>query len=373
MKWDAVVVGAGPAGATVAHELSKRGAKVLILEKKKLPRFKLCGGCLSARIANLLPEGWEKQVLNRIRGGILGWRGETFIERSADREVAYIVDRANFDRFLTEKALEEGAQLWEETEFMGFSEGKTLEIFTSRGNLKADFLIGADGFYTKVGRQLGYKKKIFFRSVELPAEGDIGDKVVIDIGLVSRGYAWVFPKGNLLNVGIASTGRENLGELIGGYIRNHSLVKPKVTGKPRGWMIPFCTKYEDLQLGRGRVLLVGDAANMVDPLLGEGIYYAVKGAKLLVKALERPADDFARVYRKLVVEDFYEELLFAGKIADLAYRFQRAAFLMGKEHVLKRFFHILSGGYSYKRAYITGLPEFLIELLRDLVTKTLKV
>ena len=373
MKWDAVVVGAGPAGATVAYELSRKGAKVLILERKRLPRFKLCGGCLSARIAPLLPEGWEVQILNRIRGGVLGWRGETFIEKSADRDVAFIVDRASFDLFLTEKALEEGAHLREETEFLGFSEGKDLEIFTSRETLRADFLIGADGFYTKVGRQLGYRKRVFFRSVELPAEGNIGDRVIIDIGLVGRGYAWIFPKGELLNVGVASAGRENLGELIGGYLRRHSFIKPKAVGKPRGWMIPFCTRYEDLQLVRGRILLVGDAANMVDPLLGEGIYYAVKGAKALAKALEGPADDFIRVYRKLVVEDFYEELLFAGRIADLAYKFQRAAFLMGKEHVLERFFRILSGGYSYKRAYITGLPEFLIELLRDLFTKTLRV
>jgi len=103
VRYDAVVVGAGPAGAMTAYHLSRGGLKVLLLEKKRLPRFKLCGGCLSARIDPYLPEGWKAKVLNTIRGGILGFRGKEFVSRSSEREVAYIVDRSDFDMFLSQR------------------------------------------------------------------------------------------------------------------------------------------------------------------------------------------------------------------------------------------------------------------------------
>ncbi len=184
MKFDAVVVGSGPAGAKTAEELARRGLKVLLLEKKKLPRFKLCGGCISKRTISLLPEGWESQVLNTIKGGILGFRGREFIEKTSHKEIAYIVDRSSFDFFLTMKAVEAGAVLWENTAFLGFEEDRYIRVKTSKGDVVTDFLVGADGFYTRVGKQLSYKKRKFFRSVEFWTDGHLEGKVVIDLGLV---------------------------------------------------------------------------------------------------------------------------------------------------------------------------------------------
>jgi flavin-dependent dehydrogenase len=78
MSFDAVVVGAGPGGAFSAYWLAKNGLKVLLLEKKRLPRFKLCGGCLSARVVSLLPEGWQGLSKGNNKGGNpwLPWRGK---------------------------------------------------------------------------------------------------------------------------------------------------------------------------------------------------------------------------------------------------------------------------------------------------------
>jgi len=73
LRYDAVVIGGGPAGASTAYHLSKKGLKVLLVEKERLPRFKLCAGCLSARTLRLLPEGYERLLINRVRAGRLGY------------------------------------------------------------------------------------------------------------------------------------------------------------------------------------------------------------------------------------------------------------------------------------------------------------
>ncbi len=360
MRYDAVVVGSGPAGATSARRLSEGGLKVLVLERKKLPRDKLCAGCLSARISDYLPKGWESEVLNRIRGGVLGFSGREFVEKEKGEGIAYIVDRRSFDNFLTSKSLESGAELWEECELEGFQrEGSGYRVQTSRGVVHADFVVGADGFHSKTAKRLGFKKKKFFRSVELVAEGNLVDRVVIDTGVVRRGYAWIFPKGDRVSVGVASTGDENLRKVLDGYMAEHGYLRVKPISPLKGWHIPFAERPEDLHLGRDRVLLVGDAANMVDPLLGEGIYYGVVGGHLLAESvLEVPSEALER-YKERVFSEILPELVYAGRIAKVGYRFQRIAFRMGRGVSLERFMELLKGNTSYKRLYLKGWLEFV--------------
>ncbi len=363
MRFDAIVVGGGPAGASFAREFSKLGGKVLIVEKEKLPRFKLCGGCLSARTSGLLPEGWEREVLNEIRGGVLGFRGMEFVQRTAQRAVAYIIDRASFDHFLIKSTLEEGAELWEGTQFLGFESEGSIRVKTDRGTVEADFLVGADGFYTRVGKQLGFKKRNFFRSVEFWTEGDLEDRVVIDVGVVSRGYAWIFPKGSTLSVGVVTAGGENLREVLEVYVKVHPYLKNREVKGVRGWMIPFSSSEGDLHLGAGRVLLVGDAANIVDPLLGEGIYYAILSGKLAATSVVEAPHDPVRLYGERVKGALLDELVYAGRIARLAYTFQRVAYRMGGGYSLERFFRLLCGDLGYKDLYKKGLGEFVKSLL----------
>ncbi len=363
VRYDAVVVGGGPAGASTARFLSRMGARVLIVEKRKLPRFKLCAGCLSARLTPLLPEGWESEVLNTIKGGFLGFRGERFHEKSHTEPVAYIIDRASFDHFLVKSATESGAELWEETEFLGFESGRTLRVRTNRGVVETDFLVGADGFYTRVGKELGYRKSKFFRSVEFWTEGDLQDRVVIDIGLVKRGYAWIFPNGDRVSVGLATTGRENTLSVLEEYVANHRLIRPVKVKGIKGWMIPFITSEREAQLGKGNVLLVGDAANLVDPLLGEGIYYGILGGKLLAEAIVESPTEALSAYRDKLRREVIPELVYAGKVATLAYRFQRAAFSMAGGFTMERFLELLRGGTDYRELYIKGMPDFIKSLL----------
>jgi flavin-dependent dehydrogenase len=152
-------------------------------------------------------------------------------------------------------------------------------------------------------------------------------------GLWKRGYAWVFPT----NVGIASTGKENLLELLRDYSTKLGL---KVEGKVYGWHIPYLENKKDFHAGRGRILLVGDASNSVDPLLGEGIYYALWGAKNAVRAIlncpNNPVEEYFRLSKPMI-----EELVYAGRIAKIAYRFQRFSYNWGKKGALKAYYRLL--------------------------------
>ncbi len=147
------------------------------------------------------------------------------------------------------------------------------------------------------------------------------------------------------------------------YCKQHRLLAGATLKGVRGWMIPFVTRREDLQAGRGKIPLVGDSANLVDPLLGEGIYYALLSGKLCAESLVEDTLDPVRAYKKKLEEFVIPELIYAGKIASLAYRFQRIAYRMGGGYSLDRFFELLEGKRSYRELYRRGLPEFVISLL----------
>ncbi|MDW8066481.1 MAG: geranylgeranyl reductase family protein [Aquificaceae bacterium] len=368
MNWDVVVIGAGPAGASTAYHLSKSGLRVLLVEKEKLPRFKLCAGCISARAKGLLPEGYERLILNIIRSGRLGFGGLEETKVDYLKDVAYIVDRRDFDKFLTEKSQEVGAQLLH-AELLGFEkEGSNYRVYTNKGSFKTEVLVGADGVHSRVASLLGYKKRNLFKSLEFFTDGALEEEVLIEIGLVRRGYLWVFPHGEGISVGIATTGKEEILSIL----KEYSYKKGIKYHHPKGWHIPFPEEDRDVHLGKERVLLVGDAASMTDPLLGEGIYYALWAGKLLSESLLMNPSKPLEAYRK-VLKPLIEELIYAGKIARLAYTFQKVAYKMGKEYVLQSFRSVLTGEKGYKELYWKGWISFLKNLTAEKLSSILRV
>ncbi len=346
MRYDVVVVGAGPAGSTCAYELSKKGLKVLLVEKKPLPRFKLCAGCLSRRTEYLLPFGWEKLILNTIYSGVLRYKDKSFSLES-EEPIAYIIDRGTFDQFLAHKAQEQGAHIIF-GEFSYFErEGSQYKVFIGNRTFTCDFIIGADGFHSKVAKLLGYRKEKFYRSVEFFSKMAWNSKEVeINIGLVKRGYLWRFPKGDSVSIGVATTYKEDMLDLIKRY--------GSVDSKIYGWHIPFAEKEGDLHLGKERVLLVGDAGNFVDPLLGEGIHYAILSAKRASESIAKNPSNPQVLYGSLT-KDLADEFKYASSIACIGYRFQNFAFLFGKLGGLELYYRLLKGDLNYRELYKRGL------------------
>lgn len=143
--FDAIVIGAGPGGATAAFELAKAGVKTLLIEKQKLPRHKTCGGGLTYKVAKALPFDLSPVVERTITSFVLTYKmGHPQVVHSPN-PLVYMVRRSEFDNLLTRKAVEAGTQLVDDTKVNNASVDDRCTVSTSRGTYTSDFLIGADG------------------------------------------------------------------------------------------------------------------------------------------------------------------------------------------------------------------------------------
>ncbi len=358
--YDLTVVGAGPAGSTVARLAAKKGFKVLIIDKSTFPRPKLCAGAVSLRGDKYLPPDWDNAVVATIYGGNLGWKGERYINARDSKPMVKIVDRKSFDLYLLLKAEDEGAVFQPREKLVSFSDkGDFVEIETTKGHYKTRFLVGADGALSSTLKGLGIKRKPT-PVLETFVETEAGDEVFIDIGLVKWGYGWIFPKGpSLVSVGIASLKKEKkpIRQILLEYIENHPKLRGKKIHPIKGWFIPISRG--KLDLGKGRVLLVGDASGATDAVLGEGIYYSVWQAHLLADCLEK--ENPLQCYKKAVVP-MEREFRYAYLTGWIAYNFQRFMFNNASPKDLITFFRFLRGELSYKDIFLYGVKRFMSAL-----------
>ncbi len=375
-RFDAIVVGGGPAGAGAAYELASAGAKVLILEKSKYPRPKLCAGCISKRSLVSFP---AFNIKNSIRGGILGYKGQEFVEKKTD-ECAVIVDREEFDYELILKAQEKEAMLVENMKVKHIELTPTIRrVVTENGVFEGDYIVGADGYNSVVRKSIACKSasRRFFISMEarIPKSAlkDFPeDEVLIDIGIVKKGYGWYFPQGEFITVGIASAEKEDILNIFKDYTKNHKKFPTDISKyQIKSWFIPFISKARDLRLGKDRVFLTGDAGSIVDPLLGEGIRYAYLSGSFAGRAIKLAKKDANTLYERFVQNAILQDLVYAGKIASIVYNIQHIAFKLSQDRALFMFFELLKGEKTYKDLYRWGwmelfknIPEVLKTLLK---------
>jgi geranylgeranyl reductase family protein len=278
-SYDAIVVGAGPSGSTAAYRLAAAGKDVLLLDRASFPRDKPCGGGVTERAARLLPFSIEP-VVEDVATKVdlrLGY-GRT-VERGDGVPLVYLTQRRRLDHFLAERAQEAGAEFRDAvrvTEVVSGEEGVT--VVAGRERFLASLLIGADGINGLVARALGLGGN---RHVGVALEGNLSyalpgvdryrGRIVLEFGVVPGGYAWVFPKGDHANFGVGGWGGE------GPALRNHLERLCTAHGaaaedlqEVRGYRLPL--RSPSSTLARGRALLVGDAAGLVDPVSGDGMF-----------------------------------------------------------------------------------------------------
>jgi geranylgeranyl reductase family protein len=290
-KFDVTIVGAGPSGTMAAYLLAKQGVKVLLLEKAKMPRKKICAGGITVRASTLLPFDFGECVENVIYGVRISYNLAPQRVRTYPEPLAYMVMRDKFDYLLAEKAREAGVTLEDSREVREIQDQKErVLVNTGSGSFTTPLLVGADGANSVVVRSLGLRKGFEFglgfnSHVEVKTEqlsqwdGLIG----LDWG-IKGGYAWVFPKRTRVCVGAASSLKETkkLKPYTLKLIRSYDLGNPEEQ-TIQGHLIPV--RKSGTPLGSQRVILLGDAAGLVDPLTGEGIYCALKSAHLAAEAI----------------------------------------------------------------------------------------
>ena len=280
-RFDAIVVGAGPAGSTAAYRLAMKGASVLLVDRARFPRDKPCGGGVTGRAARLLPFALDPVVEDvvtavdlRLRYGKLHTRGDA-------TPLVYMTQRLRLDDFLARQARDAGAEFRDCARVTGVVEttdGIAVDVEGDR--VEGTTLIGADGVNGVVARSLRLGGN---RALGVALEGNVPYTVLdearhrgraaLELGVLPGGYGWVFPKGNHANVGVGGWGSEgpNLRAAFARLCAAHGIPSERVEGI-RGYRLPL--RAPGSTLARGRALLVGDAAGLIDPISGDGIFEA---------------------------------------------------------------------------------------------------
>ncbi len=329
---DVVVVGAGPAGATAALALARGGVRVLIVERRPVPRDKTCGGGVVSRAFGALPRGVELPVERRVRrveSRFVDAGATVVVER--DEPLVHLATRAALDLALVEAARAAGAELRAEVAVQRIeSRADHVAVETTAGPIRTRWVVGADGATGASARAAGWATGPPLAPA-LEAEIAVppavlerhADRARFDLGFPPGGYGWVFPKAAHLSVGVGvfarAAGRPRLRDQLARYLR--ALGLPDPGRHVRGAPIPLRPRPDGA--ARGRVLLAGDAAGLADPLTGEGISLAIRsgglaGAALLATGLDAEAG--RRAYVGRLEREILRELRVARALAWVLYR-----------------------------------------------------
>jgi geranylgeranyl reductase family protein len=332
-SFDVIVVGGGPSGAVLAYQLAKKNLKILIIEKAVLPRYKCCGGGVPRKTANLIPFDISPVIEQEAVGGIVTYQGRRLLKTDVSPSLASYVKRDNFDYFLVNKAVEAGAELLSDTAVTHIEQNNTsVTVETNRGTFNAAVLVGADGVNSLVAHSshlLPHRKtgtaiegEFYVPTQDLKSQGSYA---TFDFGALPKGYGWIFPKSDHLSVGVfyAKTGSAvKLKQHFESFVASQKVLQNQIKMSYHGHRIPLGGDNETLH--QGRVLLIGDAANLADAWLGEGIYYAIASAHIaaeeIVKALPSPSPDLS-YYTMRVNAEIVTQLRQARTMGAIVYNF----------------------------------------------------
>jgi geranylgeranyl reductase family protein len=290
-RFDVLVAGAGPAGSVTAYRLARAGARVLLADRARFPRDKPCGGGVTLRALRELPIDIEpvvEEVVDRFEVRLEYRR--RFV-RGGDGPLCLLTQRRRLDAHLAAEAAAAGAEFRDGVkvdEIELDDDGVTATVGGDR--VRAKVLVGADGANGVTARALGLDG----REIGVALEGNCGydrvdrdryaGRLVLEVGIVPGGYGWAFPKGDHVNFGIGGWERE--GPRLRDHLRRLCAAHGVDVGELsdlRGFRLPM--RRPDSGLVRGRALLVGDAAGLVDPLSGDGMYEAFVSARLASQAI----------------------------------------------------------------------------------------
>jgi len=291
-SFDVIVVGAGPAGSSCARRAAQLGLSVTVLEKSTFPRFKPCGAGLAYKTLRLL-NGEQAPVERRRFDTVEIAFGRYLSLVVAGRETLMATTtRAEFDALLLRAAEAAGAGVEFGRAVTGLErEGEEVRVSVGGDSMTARHVVVADGARGAGRRMLGLSPlrmgggiyvRVFPRADGLPELP--GGRVLLDPTAARRGYGWVFPKGDHLNIGVFSQCElsTKLKRDLEAFVVLQGFGACRSEG-PFAFPIPVGRPAD--ALGTERVLFAGDAAGLVNPVTGEGISSAILSGRLAAEAV----------------------------------------------------------------------------------------
>lgn len=309
--FDVAIIGGGPAGATAAISCARLGLKTLLAEKGRRNRHKTCGGIMPSICNDLLEEELDITIPEHVMSNPPSL-GLYYVPPSGRenggklRNYSLInLDRDAFDQLLRDKAEEEGVDVKYGTILRGFKEKDHVQISLGE-RFTTKYLIGADGVQSSVRNKMyGREENIAFVFQELvEADGEFAENYYVFFREdLSPTYAYLIPKKSYLKIGVGvpppylETSIQYLTRFKN-WLRDKFGYRERSIRSEEVWGIP----YGYVHVGRGNVLLVGDAAGFCNVFTGEGIRFAIESGRAVGYAIEVVMEDNGNLLENYTAE-----------------------------------------------------------------------
>ncbi len=341
---DVLICGGGPAGASAAHVLARAGLDVLLLDRARFPRPKLCAGLLTWKTTQVLTRVFGLGSGDLARAGALLSEARGYAVYLDERPVSsgtlgdpfHFASRERLDALLLDRARLAGAEVRTRAAATACDPDRGALRLADGSILRGRVLLGADGARSVVRRALPHDRRAWRRNLAHAVEARVPRALIpggaatptAHFGAAELGYGWVFPAGEMATVGVCGLtyrqGGPHIRRRFENYCRRLGIADPAALDC-KGHPLPYGNHLE--RPGHGAALLAGDAAGFVDAVFGEGIYYALRsgeaaGAAALA-ALEGGAD-LQWAYRRELERDVLRELRWSRRLRRLVFWARRA-------------------------------------------------
>lgn len=344
--YDCIIVGAGPSGSSLGYKLASKGFHTIILEKERLPRYKVCAGGLPHRICELLDFDLSSVTEDRITKIEFTHKLEDRYVFQSDEPFAYTVKREKFDHFLAQRTKKEGCEIKTGEKVAKVKLNRdSVDLITSKNRYKAKIVVGGDGVRSIVADKLHIKRRTV-TSIETEVKFEDMKKhqgiMKIDWGIIPFGFAWTFPKKDVLSVGIGAL--KSRAKDLKGYFEQWLEYCGIKDQKMKVYTFPVSLGGLKSKIAGERICLIGDAGNFVHPITAEGIYYGIKSANLasiaIEKALRKQSYNLSE-YQNLVEREIYPYFKKLYLFSGFFYNFSRLGYkiwIKNNQTLLQYFF-----------------------------------
>ncbi len=367
---DVIIVGASVAGCRTALTLAEAGVRVLMLDRATFPRWKPCAGGLTLKARPYLPAPLLDQVECTVTGAHFTFGDEYETQLTSAEPLGWMVHRERFDAAHLELARSRPeVEVALGVTVRGLEEhAGGVRLATSRGEMEARAVVGADGAKSVISRHIpGHRERLVVFAYEGeagPLTEDLTTEAVFDFRRFSPGYGWVFPKEDHYSVGgfVFGPSLPGIKGLYREFCREQAALRGARTYRTRGHPIVLGGSLRPLNTRR--VLLAGEAAELVDPLTGEGIYYALRSGHLAGESVAAFLDHGTPLvrYTEAVREEIQDDLRYGRILAEIFYSHPRASFhLVFRNSLMCEWFtRVRSGMMSYAELMADALLKGLV-------------